>query len=134
MPTQTWDEVTQCLMCNVSPVVAAAALASASDGWLDVAGREMSARWSPRREGRERPSRQRENGIVVDFAAAPGRPASRLTAQVNVASMAGGGSLVWLRGRLVPAPLGHGIGQVLADRALRAVVSALESARTAPDG
>jgi hypothetical protein len=105
MPTQTWDEVTQCLMCNVSPVVAAAALASASDGWLDVAGREMSARWSPRREGRERPSRQRENGIVVDFAAAPGRPACRLTAQVNVASMAGGGSLVWLRGRLVPRRL-----------------------------
>lgn len=114
MTTESWDEVTQCLMCDVSPVVVAAALANASGGWLDVTSAEMTARWSARRESRERPAgSHRESRLLVDFAAAAGQPACRLTGQVSVASMAGGGSLVSLQARLVPAPSGHTSGREL---------------------
>jgi len=46
---ESWDEVTQRLMCDVSPAAVAAVLANTSSDWLDV----MSAGLAPERDPRE---------------------------------------------------------------------------------
>ncbi|MHB8717396.1 MAG: hypothetical protein ACYDAC_00685 [Candidatus Dormibacteria bacterium] len=128
MRTASAEEVRQCLICAVSPVVVAAALTGAAGGWLDIAGPTLSARWLSVHDGDHPGGATTAGRLIVDFAAGSGRPACRLTGQVSVTSMAGGSSLLSLHGRLVPAPSGHAVGRELADLALRAVVTALESA------
>lgn len=123
------DEVTQCLLCRATPSAVAAILADAASNWIADVCHEMTAHWSATAGGRRG---DRHNRLVVEFLAAPGEPHRRLIGDLAVSSLPGETSMLTLRGRFLPyrprSAMEPGLPNELAEKALRAIVGALETA------